>query len=84
MTEWWEFTRVVIIPLIFGSFAFTAGAYVMSWLVQRSVNKSLTKVADAAREGRSALWEGIAAMKENELRHLEGRVEQLEREKKAG
>jgi len=73
MTEWWEFTRVVIIPLVFGAYAFAAGAYGMGWLVQRE-----------ARKGRKELWEAHNSLKENELHDLDRRIMQLEGDTEKG
>jgi len=79
MTEWWEFTKVVIIPLVFGAYAFGAGAYAMAWMIQRSIGRNLVRVADDARKGRKEIWDSLAQLKENELHHLKKKMEQLER-----
>ena len=81
MTEWWEFTKTVIIPLVFGAYAFAAGAYAMNWMCQRTTARNLTKVADDARDGRKALWEAHTELKENELHDLDKRIMQLELDK---
>ena len=81
MNEWWEFTKTVIIPLVFGAYAFAAGAYGMNWMCQRTTTKNLTKVADDARDGRKTLWTALTALKENELHDLDKRIVQLEGDK---
>ncbi|KKL76764.1 hypothetical protein LCGC14_2041650 [marine sediment metagenome] len=84
MTEWWEFTKTVIIPLVFGAYAFAAGGYVMNWMCQRTTARNLTKIADDARKGRKDLWDAYTELKENELHDLDKRIIQLERDTEKG
>ena len=47
--------------------AFTAGSYVFTWWIHRSSVK-----------GRAMLWEAISDVRLNDIKHIEGRLRNLE------